>query len=134
MSIRSHSRQITVQCLFQWSFNPKDIQVLIEDHIGSKKEQSVDREYLNRCLTGCIEHLEKIDQIIEACSKRETSSISPMELAILRLGVFELLYLHDIPYKVTITECLELSHKFGGTESHKFINHILDMVAKNDNQ
>ena len=133
MSIRTHSRQIIVQCLFQWSFNPKEVQLLIREHLIGKKEQSIDRDYLNRCLTGCLEHLEKIDALIEKCAKRTVSSISPMELAILRLGVYELCYIHDVPYKVTITECLELSHKFGGTESHKFINYVLDLVAENSN-
>ena len=130
MSIRTHSRQIIIQCLFQWSYDPLDPHILIREHTLNKKNNSFDLEFITSCVKGCIEKQQEIDTLIETTAQRHIKDISPMELAILRLGEFEIKYRQDIPYKVSITECIELSHKFGGPSSHKFINHVLDTISK----
>jgi N utilization substance protein B len=61
---------------------------------------------------------------------RPLTELNPVELAIMRIGVYELLHRHDIPYRVIINEALELAKKFGAEEGHKYVNGILDKVAR----
>ena len=56
--------------------------------------------------------------------------MNPVELAILRLACYELKQRNDIPYKVVINEALELTKTFGATDGHKFVNGILDKLAR----
>ena len=60
--------------------------------------------------------------------------MNPVELAILRLGAFELSKRIDIPYRVVINEAIELAKKYGATESHKYINGVLDKLARESRQ
>ena len=62
---------------------------------------------------------------------RVLSQLDPIETAILRLGIFELSQRVDVPYKVVINEYVELAKKYGATESHKYINGVLDKAARN---
>lgn len=61
---------------------------------------------------------------------RPLHELDPIEFAILRLGVYELLFRLDIPYRVAINESLELTKQFGSIEGYKFVNGILDQVAR----
>jgi N utilization substance protein B len=57
--------------------------------------------------------------------------VSPIEKAILLIGAWELMHCPEIPYRATINEAIELGKRFGGTEGHKYVNGVLDRLAKN---
>jgi N utilization substance protein B len=61
---------------------------------------------------------------------REMSALDPIELSLLRLGLYELEQRIDVPYKVVINEAVELAKVFGATDSHKYINGVLDRASK----
>ena len=61
---------------------------------------------------------------------RPLDQLDPIETGILQLGMFELSQRIDVPYKVVINECVELAKKYGATESHKYINGVLDKAAR----
>ena len=71
-----------------------------------------------------------LDEIIEPFLDRPISDLNPIELIILRMGVYELADRPDIPYRVIINECLELAKKFGAEEGYKYVNGVLDKVAR----
>ena len=60
---------------------------------------------------------------------RKTSELSPVEHAVLMIGVYELKHCLDIPYRVAINEGVELAKSFGGTDGHKYVNGVLDKAA-----
>ena len=60
---------------------------------------------------------------------RKLSDLDPIELSLLRMGVWELKNRIDVPYKVVINECVNLAKRFGATDGHRYINSILDKVA-----
>ena len=77
------------------------------------------------------EMLPEIDKMLnDASSGWKTSRMSKVDLAILRLGVYELKYDEDIPVKVAINEAVELAKMFGGEESSQFINGVLGKLAE----
>ncbi|MDR0779871.1 MAG: transcription antitermination factor NusB, partial [Pseudomonadales bacterium] len=61
---------------------------------------------------------------------RGMEALDPIERGILRIGVYELSQRLDVPYRVVINECVELTKKYGATDSHKYINGILDKAAR----
>ena len=61
---------------------------------------------------------------------RKASRIDPVELSILRIGTYELLHHIEIPYRIILNEAVELAKDFGATDSYKYINSILDELAK----
>jgi N utilization substance protein B len=61
---------------------------------------------------------------------REIDSLDLVEKALLYMGVFEFVHRIDIPYKVVINECIELAKVFGATDSHKYVNGVLDKLVK----
>jgi len=61
---------------------------------------------------------------------REVKSLDPVEISLLRLGLYELAHRIDVPYKVVINEAVELAKVFGATDGHKYINGVLDRASK----
>jgi N utilization substance protein B len=61
---------------------------------------------------------------------RALKDINPVELAVLHLAIYELVYCIDVPYRVVINEALELSKTFGSVEGFKYVNGVLDKIAR----
>jgi len=89
-------------------------------------------EFTVKLIEGVISKIENIDSVIKDYSKNwDFERISIIDKSILRLAIFEMLFMEDIPSVVTINECIELGKTFGGENSGQFINGILDAVKNN---
>jgi len=91
--------------------------------------KKVDGAYFHELLTGVPRNLDEIDGHLATVIDRPVKEVDPIELAILRIGVYELLKRIDVPYKVVINEGIEMAKIFGATDGHKYINGILDKLA-----
>ena len=90
-----------------------------------------DQEYMEKKYALVREMLPEIDTMLnEASDGWKTKRMSRVDLAILRLGVYEMKYDEDIPVKVAINEAVELAKMFGGEDSSQFINGVLGKLAK----
>jgi N utilization substance protein B len=89
------------------------------------------REFAQPLIEGMVAHLPEIDERIRKyCENYEFHRISPVDRNVLRLAIYEMLYRDDIPPVVSIDEAIELAKTFGGGESGRFVNGILDRVKK----
>jgi N utilization substance protein B len=87
------------------------------------------REFAQPLIEGMVEHLDEVDDRIRRYSENyEFNRISPVDRNVLRLAIFEMLYRDDIPPVVSIDEAIELAKTFGGADSGRFVNGILDRV------
>ena len=87
------------------------------------------REFAQPLIEGMVTHLDEIDdRIRKYCENYEFHRISPVDRNVLRLAIYEMLYRDDIPPVVSINEAIELAKTFGGSESGRFVNGILDRV------
>lgn len=86
----------------------------------------------SRLLTaGTMEHLEEVDQIIRAhLMNWDFERVGKVDLSILRMSVYALLYMKDIPASVTIDEAVDIAKEFGGDDSYRFVNGVLDGIRK----
>ena len=87
------------------------------------------REFAQPLIEGMVAHLPEIDERIRRYSENfDFHRISAVDRNIMRLAIYEMLFRDDIPPVVSINEAIELAKTFGGTESGRFVNGILDRV------
>lgn len=127
---RHGSRLYAMQALYQSQFSPGDASAVLADFYENMDVPIKARDYLNKLVTEVITHCEKIDAEFSPFCDRKITELNPVELAILRLGTVELIYHLEVPYRVVINEAVELAKEFGATDAHKYINGVLDQVAR----
>ena len=135
-SQRRENRMTTVQFLYQWESNKPEI--LADDICQFFENQEEDRAYYafaEELALGTIENVEAIDAAItEHASNWTFDRIAKVDLAILRLAIYELLFRSDIPPIVSINEAIDLSKVFSNPDSKRFINGILDKMKNKINR
>lgn len=128
-SARRKARILALQAMYQWNMSGGSPQELTAQFTEDCNSNKVDVDYLTKLISGITENVDKIDQHMQQFLDRPITDVSHVELAILRVAIYELDYGLDIPYKVIINEALELAKIFGAEESFKYINGVLDKTA-----
>lgn len=131
VSSRTQARRVALQALYQWQMNHTE-PYLIEKHFFDSGWLSgqLDRDWFRELLTQVIAQAESLDEVYATYLDRHVKMINPVERTILRMATYELQTQVQIPYKVVINEAVELSKRFGAEDGHKYINGVLDKVAK----
>lgn len=126
---RHHARLKVVQALYQWDLAETPVEELqvafLQEWVGSDQPLAL---FFNTLLLGTLEHMVVLDEHIEKAADRPTTDIHPVELAILRLAVYELVFEVSTPPSVVLNEALELVKSLGADEGYRFINGVLDQV------
>jgi N utilization substance protein B len=126
---RKRARDLLVQALYQWQLSGSEV-ALIEAEFRADNGKKTDWDFFHHALTHIGAHADELRALFLAHLDRKMRQLDPIETGILLLGAFELSQRIDVPYKVVINECVELAKKYGATESHKYINGVLDQVAR----
>lgn len=131
--IREYATQALHTSIFQSDLSAEIlIQQLPINHIEQEKELAFEDypEYLVTLVSGVMKHQEEIDQLIQQHLKNwKINRLSRLDLTILRLAVYELMYHPEIPKKVVINEALELAKTYSDDTSRKFINGVLSSIV-----
>ena len=90
----------------------------------------VDGEYFQALVHEIPACIDELEEILVPLLDRKLNDLDPIELTLLRMGIFELTRRIDVPYKVVINEAVALAKKFGATDGHKYINGVLDKAAR----
>ena len=131
MRKRTKSREYALQILYQVDIRQGDWRPILQEFWAAQRVEGEVRQFADQLVAGTAGHHEEIDRVIGAHANNwNMKRMAVVDRNILRLGVFELLHMGDVPPKVCINEALELAKRFGDTESAKFINGILDAVHK----
>lgn len=128
--LRSASRRLALQAVYQWQMNQSAVSEIETQFVMDQDMDSCDKVYFREILQGVTASAKKLDNLFEELLDRPLSELDPIELAIMRIGSFELSQRLDVPYRVAINESVELAKGFGATESHKYVNGILDKLAQ----
>ncbi|ABB31859.1 NusB antitermination factor [Geobacter metallireducens RCH3] len=131
MGARRLGREIALQLLYSRDYTVGEASSLLEMVFDEAEPgTAAGRAFSDELVRGVLEHRETIDATITEKSKNwAISRMAKVDLNILRLAIYELLYRGDIPKNVTINEAIEVAKKFGTEDSPAFINGILDEVA-----
>jgi len=130
-SRRGLARRLTVQALYQWLINES----LPETLLSQFREQEeglgrADPAYFEELLKGVVEHAPQLTLAITPHLDRPLNQLDPVEHAILLLGTYELLHRPDVPWKVAVNESVNLAKMFGAEDGFKFVNGVLDKLAR----
>lgn len=127
---RRKARRYTLQALYQWQLAGTALNDIEAQFLADNDMKKVDRAYFHALLHGVPARIGELDDALRPFLDRRVEDLSQVEKAILRIGTFELKERLDVPYRVVINEGIELAKVFGAEESFKYINGVLDKLAR----
>lgn len=129
-SARRKARHYALQGLYQWKMSGNSVNVIEASFRAEYDMKNVDVPYFHELLHEVPARLDEVQALFEPhLQDRSLAELDPVTEALLRLSSYELKYRIDVPYKVVINEAVGLAKKFGATDSHKFVNGVLDRAA-----
>ena len=129
---RRKARRFALQALYQWQVSGSGLGDIEAEFRTDNDMSKVDDEYFHDILHGVPKEKSVLDEKIQPFLDRRIDELTPVELAILRLGAFEMCHRIDVPYKVVINEAIELAKTFGATDGHKYVNGVLDKLTQRE--
>ncbi|SFR86128.1 NusB antitermination factor [Marinobacter daqiaonensis] len=127
---RRRARILALQALYHRHFSKSPINDIEAEFMVDNDMSKVDTAFFRDLIRGVHREQRDLDKLIEPLLDRPLDEVDPIELAIVRLGTYELKHRIDVPYRVVINEGIELAKRFGGTEGHKFVNSLLDKLSQ----
>jgi len=127
---RRKARHFGLQALYQWTLSGASAADIEAEFRIDNDFQHTDGEYFSAVLKGVVGDVDALEALFSPVLDRRLGELDPIERNLLRLGTFELRDRIDVPYKVVISEAVALAKKFGATDSHRYINGVLDRVAR----
>lgn len=129
---RHLARTLAMQTLYEWDFRQdKSVHEMLDANLKATNHAEDDATFLRALVDGVIDQREAIDKLIqEHAPEWPLDQISVVDKSILRLAIYELLYMNDVPAKVAINEAVELAKTFGGDNTSRFINGVLGTIYR----
>lgn len=127
---RRRARQFAVQAIYQWQITQSGVTQIIEQFSVDQDMSKADVPYFKELLIGVIKNAETLDEKLSPYLSRKIDDVDMVDIAVLRLAMFELTYRTDVPHKVVLNEAIELAKDFATDESYKFVNGVLDKALR----
>ena len=131
-SNRHFARIILMQSLYEYLQRGGDLPTIVTRNIANHDFDERNTAFINKIAVGVQQHLTEIDEVITISAPEwPIPQIAQVDLSILRLAIFELLFDDEVPPKAVINEAVELSKAFGGENTSKFVNGVLGTEYRN---
>jgi transcription antitermination factor NusB len=131
MGSRRKGREKALQILFQLDFKNDDIEAACNDFWKRQPASQMVQEFAEMLVKGTVANRESIDRMIASTVENwSMDRLASVDKAILRFATYELIYMPDVPPKVTINEAVEVAKSYGTDESGRFINGVLDKIRE----
>ncbi|WP_148861723.1 transcription antitermination factor NusB [Marinobacter fonticola] len=127
---RRRARVLAMQALYHRHYSKSTVSNIEAEFMVDNDMSKIDSAYFRDLLRGVHREQADLDKTLEPYLDRPLHEVDPIELAIVRLGTYELKHRIDVPYRVVINEGIELAKRFGGTEGHRFVNSVLDKLSR----
>lgn len=135
-SNRHFARILVMQALYEWqNRDGTDLSIVLDRHLETHDFEENNIKFMKKLVAGVASHIEEIDAVITTSAPEwPIPQIAQVDLAILRLAIFELIFDEEVPPKAAINEAVELAKAFGGENSSKFVNGVLGTVFRNSSR
>jgi N utilization substance protein B len=127
---RRKARHYAMQALYQWHMADSPVAVIEAEFRTDYDFTHVDGEYFHDILHGVPATVDELESLFAPLLDRQLDELDPIERTLLRMGTWELKQRIDVPYRVVINEAVGLARKFGATDGHKYVNGVLDRLAR----
>jgi transcription antitermination protein NusB len=131
-SRRGQGRLAAMRFLYEWRLNPSaDLTEAMTLQFGYLKVKTGIAGYARQLIEGTLTHQDQIDKVVsENLTNWNLERLAVVERSILSIAVYEMLYMHEVPSKVTINEMVEVAKEYGSSDSSSFVNGVLDGIRK----
>jgi len=134
---RRKARILAVQALYAWDMTHNPLEDLLSfSWLDPEKLSQYETDVLafsRLLIAGTIERIEEIDALIKQNLEHWTfDRLRKVDLAILRVGCYSILYQKDIPAGISIDEAIEIAKEYGSDESYRFVNGVLDAIKRSE--
>ncbi len=131
ISRRGLSRRLTVQALYQWLVNETQPETLLKQFRDQEEGLGrADPAYFEELLKGTVADAAALTMLLVPHLDRPLNQLDPVEHAILLLGAYEMASKPEVPWKVVVNESVNLAKTFGAEDGYKFVNGVLDKLAR----
>jgi len=127
---RHQAREYALQALYQWQLSQDPISDIEAQFVAEHISNALDFSYFQELLHNIPKCFDELDTLMHPFLKRSIKELDPVELSVLRIALYELSKRPDVHYRIIINEALELTKQFGSIEGYKFVNGVLDQVAR----
>jgi N utilization substance protein B len=127
---RARARRFALQALYQWDMSGTATHDIRNQFLEAEDFSKADQGYFIELFNNVTKLVDKIDENISPYLDIPLVRLDPVERAILRIALYELLQRPEIPYRVVINEAVQLAKKFGAEQGHTFVNAVLDKAAR----
>lgn len=127
---RRRARQFAVQAVYQWQITQAGVTQIIEQFAVDQDMSKTDIPYFKELLIGVVQNIDSLDDKLSPYLSRKIGDVDMVDIAVLRIAMFELTYRTDVPHKVVLNEAIELAKDFATDESYKFVNGVLDKALR----
>ncbi len=135
MGARRKARETALQALYQVESTGENVDRVLADFAESFELSDRAKEFSWRLVRGVLERREEIDAHVAAVTENwKFDRLSRIDLSAIRIAAYEMLATPEVPIEIVIDEAVEIARKFGTAESSKFVNGILDPIAKRVSQ
>jgi N utilization substance protein B len=127
---RRRARRRALQAIYQWQLTGQDAHDILQQFRAVQDMSGVDEEHFEKLLRGVSSEKQGLDDALQPFLDRPFDQLDMMERVVLRIGAFELLHCPELPFRVTVDECVDLAHRFGSEQGHAYVNAVLDKAAR----
>lgn len=127
---RRNARSFALQALYQWELAGQAVNEIEAQFRVDNDMRDTDVKLFSELLHGIAASKSDLDKSYNDFLDRQLEDLDPIELTVLRIGAFELSQRMEVPYRVAINESVELAKTFGATDSHRYVNGVLDKLAQ----
>jgi N utilization substance protein B len=131
MGNRRKGRELALQALYQIEITGDASMAAVDLFLNHFEGNPEAKEFARRLVSGVISQRMKIDEVIQRCTEHwKLMRLAKVDLVILRMATYELVFCPDIPLNVSLDEAIEIGKRFSTDDSANFINGVLDQVAQ----
>ena len=127
---RRYARERALQALYQWDIGNAQSSDVRKQFLDTQDMSRVDVDYFVELFNGISHDPDVVDTAMADTLDRPIDDLDPIERGVLRVAVFELMQRPDIPARVVINEGVEITKRFGADKGHRYVNGVLDKLAK----
>ncbi|HEX6439348.1 MAG TPA: transcription antitermination factor NusB [Candidatus Binatia bacterium] len=130
MGIRRKGRELALQALYQIEITGDASAAAVDLFLSHFEGSAQAKEFARRLVSGVVSQRPNIDRVIDHCTENwKLARMAKVDLLILRISAYELIFCPDIPLNVSLDEAIEMGKRFGSGDSGSFINGVLDQLA-----
>ena len=124
------SRRLALQAVYQWLIAETESAALIAQFLDDDMMKRADADYFQHLVLGVLKEVPDLEVLFADFLDRPIEQLDPIEHAVLLVGCYELEHCPELPYRVAINEAVELTKTYGATDSHRYINGVMDRMAR----